>query len=532
MNSPSEYLLYRRQFILGTRLCRPTAHWRHLQLDGGLVLSFHPDLNVERVAEGDRSLVLLGYILDPFNPEFTDRDILEELLTVPDFALFLNRLSPYGGRWIVLWIDGTDTILVHDPLGSREVYYAWHAGHCWCASQPHVLAQSLGLSKRCDTALTGFMQSEMFRDSERAWVGSHTPYEGVDHLLPNHYLDIIDGAVWRYWPGTPRHAAAREKVVPQVCRILQGILEAASHRFELALAVSAGWDSRVLLAASRAVSDRITYFIQQFGKMTDEHLDIRTPRRLMNHLNRSFTVSRVKGAVNPTFEKLFEASAAMYHSEEKKRLHYNFFTQMSEKVFVNGMTGCRSSFVSRNGAGKTDMVQEFINKSVANPFSVRASKSYAADEAWITAELQEWYEEIVPVVDGTGYDAMDLLYCEQRQGNWGAMYCSSGDIAGEILLPYSCRLLQELVLSVDEKYRCDPHYTVFRNMATHMWPATLQQPVNGIPVRTVRRAYYDLKSLRTKNSLRRMAGHVVAHTPSPLLAAYRKMKNGWKNSVT
>ena len=527
----TEQLLYRRQYVLGPEPWQPTRFWQQQTLTDGLVLSFHQELNVEQVTDGKCSIVLLGYLLDPFNPGLNDREILTNLVRGRTFSALLKGLNVCGGRWIVLWIDGMDIRLVHDPLGTREVYYARCSQRSWCASQPHILAKLLGLPHRCDKAMTEFMESEIFRDSEKTWAGSRTSYEGIDHLLPNHYLDVTDGTVWRYWPRTPRQSVARKRIVPQACRIIQGMIEAASRRFDLALAVSAGWDSRVLLAASRAVSDRIAYFIQQFGDMTDEHRDIQTPRRLMKNLNRPFAVLPVGHTVDPTFERPFEASLAMYHSEEKKRLHYNFFTQMSGKVFVNGMIACRSSFLSQGIAGQRPMVQEFISKSVANPVSARTSKRYVDVEAWLTDELRNWYQDVVRIVEITGYDAIDLLYWEQRQGNWGAMYCSGNDIAGEILLPYNCRLLQELVLSVDEKYRREPHYTLFRNMAGEMWLATLREPVNGIPVRGVGKIKYDLNNTFTEERFRQIAGGIVNRAPSPLLSVYRKLKHSVKESI-
>ena len=58
-----ENLQFRRQFLLSNAPVGPLAHWDRLEI-GRYFLYTHPDLEVTRVADGHRTLVLLGNLFD------------------------------------------------------------------------------------------------------------------------------------------------------------------------------------------------------------------------------------------------------------------------------------------------------------------------------------------------------------------------------------------------------------------------------------------------------------------------------------
>ena len=65
-----EGFLFRRQFVLGPAAVAQFSTWRKIDVGNALFLTVHPDLEVERAVQGDKSITLLGYAIDPLNPEF------------------------------------------------------------------------------------------------------------------------------------------------------------------------------------------------------------------------------------------------------------------------------------------------------------------------------------------------------------------------------------------------------------------------------------------------------------------------------
>src|SRR5690242_17620016 len=76
-------LLFKRQFILSSSSEFCFSEWNNIQLNDSAYLSVHPELEVtQSCCSGGNSsrLTLLGFILDPFAPEKSNKDILEQIV--------------------------------------------------------------------------------------------------------------------------------------------------------------------------------------------------------------------------------------------------------------------------------------------------------------------------------------------------------------------------------------------------------------------------------------------------------------------
>ena len=110
------------------------------------------------------------------------------------------------------------------------------------------------------------------------WIGDETYFDGIKHLLPNHYLDINKRKAFRYWPNEAIRRLDLDEAVPMSCLFLQGIMKAIAHRHPAMMAVTGGTDSRTLLAASRGIQDKIYFFINNVG-LGYKHPDISLPKQ-------------------------------------------------------------------------------------------------------------------------------------------------------------------------------------------------------------------------------------------------------------
>jgi hypothetical protein len=63
--------------------------------------------------------------------------------------------------------------------------------------------------------------------------------------------------------------------------IAQEMFLAAHRRFALAQTITAGWDSRLSLAASRVVSPDVMYFTTRHWDMPEDYRDVVVPARVL-----------------------------------------------------------------------------------------------------------------------------------------------------------------------------------------------------------------------------------------------------------
>ena len=106
----ADRLLFRRQFILGPRFVDGLPGWLTLSIGDRHCLTVHPDLGVCQESAGRRTLTLLGYLLDPDNPQASNQDLLRRLVRLPEghagWNALLARVAMLGGRWLLLVSEG------------------------------------------------------------------------------------------------------------------------------------------------------------------------------------------------------------------------------------------------------------------------------------------------------------------------------------------------------------------------------------------------------------------------------------------
>src|SRR5512137_2574711 len=98
-----EKYLFRRQYLLAPRPIDSFGNWKQIQLSGNYFLTAHPDLPVIAAKRQDRSVHLLGYIIDPYNPYSDDSQIMEDVIDKSKTAddVFAN-IADKCGRFVII----------------------------------------------------------------------------------------------------------------------------------------------------------------------------------------------------------------------------------------------------------------------------------------------------------------------------------------------------------------------------------------------------------------------------------------------
>lgn len=460
--------------------------WGHVRLSSNLVLSVHPDLEITQASSGPISLTMLGYMLDPYHPQLSNLDILQNIAdSTSSFYTLLSTLRPYSGRWILIYRDSESIRLLNDPAGLRQAFFLADKNQVYCSSQPALMLDILGPVVEMDTQAKDFIASPLYESSERFWPGDRTPYIGIKHLLPNHYLDLNTGKSTRYWPHAILPDVSFESAISTSAQILTGTFQAAKLRKPLMLAVTAGWDSRILLAASKDISNKLFYYIIKVSRLSDESDDIRIPSRLLKQLNLRFHVLDMPGTINPDFLKAF-----MSNTTEARQKLVGAIAALDEDysgmLKVSGMVAeiARNFYSYCHGRHTDGRLLAEIAGTKDLPFAVDG--------------FQLWLSEAEKAAEDHKIDILDLFYWEQRAGNWAAMGCAEADMANDELCPFNNRLLMETLLGVDRSHRMPPDYPFYKALIKYMWPETLRQPINppGLLTRIKRYAKGAIRILK------------------------------------
>ena len=134
----SEGLLFRRQYIIAPSGTKSLEGWINTDIGNGYVASAHPHLSTTKVQHGDSTLVVLGFLLDPFDPFADDEKIAKKLIEqASSFIMLQNSLKHLGGRYVIIFHSRSETRIFSDPAGFRQIFYHKDSrGMWWFSSQP------------------------------------------------------------------------------------------------------------------------------------------------------------------------------------------------------------------------------------------------------------------------------------------------------------------------------------------------------------------------------------------------------------
>jgi len=458
-------LQFRRQFLLTIAPITPLADWKCSQIDQ-YYLYAHPDLEVNRVADSKKSIVLIGSLFDSAEPEKDNADIIHDILASANcWEEYVARIKRYAGNHALLYKDNKITVILHDALALREIYYCTKENQIVCGSQPNLVAKFANpeIKPTSDPDLLDFYKNHL-KNSIR--IGDETYYEGVKHLLPNHCLDINRREARRYWPNEPIKRLALDEAVSKSCTYLQGVLKAMAHRHPPMMAVTAGTDSRVMLAASKGIQDKIYYFINNHS-LGHSHPDISVPKKIFESIRVPFHVHDVPMDVDDEFKRIYIGNTFFTTKRLLTTIYNVYFKNHGEKINITG-----TGEIGRTRYGK--------EPKHLNSYLIAYKLGYTEGCRYVIKQSEKILDEMLSVARHFGINILTLLYWEQMIGNWGTVVNSESDIAIEEFDPFDSHMLYEIFLGVDEKYtKYDQTLCVFfRDMIRNMWPELLGWPIN------------------------------------------------------
>ena len=458
-------LQFRRQFFLGPEFIKDFPAWIRIQVGAEHRLTVHPDLELYQATDKNKSITLLGFILDPNNPEAGNADIVEALIRKFDRCDdFWKYTGEFGGRWILIVNDGQDTILFQDAAGLRSLYYSQPSSlkQTYCASQSGLIAKTLNLTM--DKEALGYINSREPYDYEVYWLpGDASMYADIKALLPNHYLNLRTGQSQRFWPDADVKGLSRQEAVAESSRLLHGLMLSARRRFNLALSLTAGWDSRVMLALSRDMIHDLYCFTLTYPH-TENTRDVTIPAALLKKLGLKHSLIPYPKQVNAEYKHVYQTSidaATTAYCADAQAMHDCY---PNNRVCITG-----------------DVAEIFkCYYRLAKPKGTDVSADDLAQLCGIGIHpfLIEAFERWLSTAEPRNVHLLDLFCWEQIAGRKQALIRAQYDVAHESFSPFNCRSLLVTMLSVDEEYRRPPEYKILTELMKQVWPEVLSVPIN------------------------------------------------------
>jgi hypothetical protein len=439
-----------------------TRNWRCLYREGETVHAHRTG------PHGGPEALLIGHLIDPAVPDATDADLVDSIVAGYTGPMSVaERLHVLSGRFVLLIDTPDDSYVFHDACGLRPVYFGRTRAGLGISSDPAVQGY-FGLIE--PVPRPGFWGSAYQKNEAEWWIPSGISLvEEVDQLPPNHYLQCSTSESVRYYPHAQIGVAgSSQDVVTTVAAMLRGSVDAAARRWRLALPLTAGVDSRTVLASARGLTDTPVYTLQ-LGNGAAPSPDVAVAAELCRRIGAPHQVLRGSDSPSADFEQAYVQSTVNPHFDRRGRSIWSTRASFPDSVILNG-NGLEVARCFYYPSGS--------HRPITTPRQILDLVIGWRQVAFIAERVQAWYASTRTVAEKTSFDILDLFYWEHRMGGWAAQNFVESGIAHEIFAPFNNRALLELLLTVPVAERCAPDYRLFRRLWQEMWPELLAAPVN------------------------------------------------------
>lgn len=459
-------LKFRGQFLLSAIKNNLLHNWIE-EIAGSNYIYVHPDCEFSKVIKDNSRVYLIGFAINPHFPEKTSQQILEDISDFDSVDDIFGSLYPLTGRFVLI-IDFSGKILIfNDACGLRQVHYTKFENKLFAASQPLLLQTVIPLTKSSD-ADDYFRSKYVKYDKEHFLPSGISLYENVYHLVPNHYFDSERFKQERFWPSVNLKPSSLEESTQKAALLLKNSIYAANKRYKLALTLTSGRDSRIMLAAGRDLLEEVFIYTLQYRNLKKKSGDIRIPINLSSRLGFSHNLINCKGVESEEFRDIYMANSDMAHWDD-----WGLIANGMHLKYPEGRMAVR---------GNCAEVGRCVYFKLGRHTKIKSHKVfkrhyYGYELEFIKKRISEWYKG-ASFADELGYDVYDLFYWEHRMGGWQAQSQLEWNIIHETFAPYNNRELLEITLSVPAKLRCKPKFLFYDRLLEILWDETLSEPIN------------------------------------------------------
>jgi len=501
-------LLYGRQFLAGPRPACGFESWA-VKKFGFLFVSHHPSLMVTSASLNDRKVLCLGHIFNPSNPSHNNQEVLADLLTrTRTFKDFEVAIAELAGRWILFATVNGQFRMYPDAGGTKSAFFTVDLpqSELWIGSHPMLIGDQLGLAVNYE------VMEEFYRHKvQNSWVGEITPYDDIVQLLPNHYLDLETGQSVRFYASSTCPHYDFDTAVNKIGQILHGTLTAVFARRPVAMPLTGGYDSRALVACAGDLRKKFQFF--HISDAAEPFHEIPIAKKVSRKLDIPFAVMHQK-RFTKEFREILRANIGDMWWEYGINKIYTF-SEFDHQWFVamgNMAELIRRCSYYRNGIPPLDISPELLAQKsgyAGNPVAIKAFSKWKA---------------CAPM--DSNIHVLDFFYWEHRIGNWLAMVFNGLDTVCEAIPIYNNRKLFEVGFAVDNKYRTEPSYELFREISYRYAPETVGVPFNTCLRSQIASMVKVFLPSRVKSKWRwgrmKMAGFDIYETAKPADSLLRR----------
>jgi len=416
--------------------------------------------NIEVLNKDNKTLILIGDFIDAKNPYKILKDCAQELINSETLLDLLETSKKYAGRFLIFF--GSHQKLEYvltDLVTSIPVNYSFDNNNLYIASHATLIADYLEIKVSEES-----IRIKNSAEQQQPLPYNITMYHNIYSLIPNHFLNIKSKRMDRYFPYKSLEEISMEDAVKKTINYTKNILKGYFSTRKLSLPITAGLDSRLVLALMKDHIEDIEMYTFYFDNFSEKTADIRIPKEISKYTN-------IKHNILPTLS---------IPENDKIRIHNELSGLENNSILSNGYTYSQSTL-----AEYYSVPGEVITLT-KSPFGKDLPESFATTNYFITKihnyspeakkYIEKWIKDTKTYSEKFNVSLFDLFHLESRLGRWLPKSIQNYDYFMNQIYIFNSRYLIELWMSIprDERTKKSLHIEIIKKE----WPELLDFEIN------------------------------------------------------
>lgn len=455
---PSELLGH---FVLAREPVAAPETWEHHE-HGGWTLRTESSLPVLAAKDlhGTQIGWFLGHPID--GQQLLTGDVAVPLQATASGVVerFEDHIAGLGGRFLGVLVAPGAARVFPDAIGSLSILFS--EDEQVLASSPFLIPY--GPNTGDDSELLAALRIDSSRGRLLFGLG---PRQGVERLLPNHVLDLDTWRAGRAWP---RHELSERATDPadavsEVSERLERTLGALTTRGPVDVSLTAGYDSRMLLACTRPHLSRLRFVTLPIPDSTGQ-VDVNVARAISRRFDLDHLVPRWAEATESDKELWLYRTGFTAGEPRGQRAVRSQASLGRGRPWASGLCGefGRKVRLERRGWSSGTPTPEAL-----------VGQFWGVPHPRLVEQARRWLER-VPVSDPI--TIVELSWMENSLGSWGGPLTYGCPEGYEFTVyPLGHRRNFELWLGLPPEYRASGAFAT--DLIGSRWPELLAFPFNA-----------------------------------------------------
>lgn len=410
---------------------------------------------------GRRIGLLVGFAYSEFNGVFLPPgEVKLPVAAATIEEIELSVLPRLAGLYVFLTYGDLPRRLYMDHGGSLPVVYS--ASDRCAASSTALLMDDQAYRERF---MSDLHTSLVGREGSGGWIsGTLTAHRGVYRVLPNHYLDLETWTAHRFWPrpGDFDEWRELEGSALSAAKALTDFSAAANREFRIAATMTAGFDSRLLLASCRTSLPACEFFTLE---APNAEMDIDVSRIIAAKFGLRHRVFPLRQASEQEMA-IWDRMVGDCMVEAPRRTHTTVRDLTNQDAIFTGMYG----EVGRCRLYRQDLAE--INKAKIDARFV-VDRLTLPPHRELVENIDAWF---TGVKDQPNSVILDLAFHELKFGSWAMGQRPITNSVKLNFLPFAQRAVLDAFIGVEPTKKGTG--TLFWAMINALWPELSEIRVN------------------------------------------------------